>query len=245
MISDTTYLGAFQGSQAPNDLMDGLLAYSVSGPDIDVARALVPTKWWDYRFVHPGHCLFYFSELYAEHCRDWASRFGTASGRRFDSYHPIWTLRTKKGDSFRSLRPKQARTSIWRAMCCADAHGIPYKRFLTSAFESCMERGWDRLPTPAELYTLPIVRKAVEDFDRESKELLHLPADPRFHAAQYDGHPFQDECQQWMLKLVQGRALPARAAFNLLFNEKVLVPKIAAQVLPHRVIAEVKRLAAL
>lgn len=242
-MTDTTHLGSFQGNQATKDTLDGLLAFAASGPDLDLARSLFATKWWDYRFVHPGHALFYMADVYAKKCAEWAPRFGVSARRPIGPYHPLWKLRKGKKGVERHLRPKAQRTALWRLMCVADAHGIPYPKYVAAGMQNCMERGWDRLPTPMELYSTTVVAAVVKSFEEERASMLHIPADPRFHAEGYQGHEWQDQFQKWIVDLIASRPAPHRALFQYMVKDRIVVPKFANATLPPATIMETRRLA--
>lgn len=230
MTNYCKHLGDFLGANLPEDQLDGILAYNISKSDLATARSLFSSKWWDYRFVHPGHCYFLFAHLYGEAVEQWRDKFGINPYAKLKAVgHPCWRTETERGAKIgetkrhRVLRPQVFRTGLWRAMCFADAHGVPYDRFIKLAFEHAFDNRWQRLPQPQSLYGTWMVSAVVERWTEEQRTLTRLPCDDRYMAASYQGHPHQEQFQESLLTNIQARANPSRALGNYLLNEPYLV----------------------
>lgn len=114
-------------------------------------------------------------------------------------------------------------------MCVADAHGIPYDRYLSLAFEYAFDAKWEYLPQPSMLYADRMVAWVVERWDAEKRELLRLACDPLYDAASYQGHPFQTDYQSWAMRLISARPIPSLPLAQYLVRERRLVPKMAIE----------------
>ena len=229
------HLGPFSGSTRPTEELDGLLAYALTKSDLETARSLFSSCWWDYRFVHPGYRFFLFADLYAEEVENWRSRFGCNPYAQLKlTSGPIFRNKRKGnvttiGGASTTLAPQSFRTSVWRAMCIADAHGIPYDRFIALGMAVAFDHQHTRLPLPSSLYTDGMVRDVRALWDEEKENLLRLPRDPRFMATAYEGHLWQNEFQKWLLDLIAARPNPALPLAQYLARERYLVPALAVQ----------------
>lgn len=228
------HLGAYLGDDQPDDWLDAQLAYAIAKGDLEDARSLFATKWWDYRYVHPGKCYFLFADLYGKAIEKWRTMFGYGHGWQLTAVgHPIYrTEYDRKGNvqinPHKVMRPKATRTGLWRAMCFADHHGVPYDRYITLCFEFCFEHQWTRMPQPAALYGNQMTEWVLERWHKERSDLLRLPTDPRFMADGYTGQPWQNDFQVELLGLIQKRPVPRIPLEHYLTRERYLVPVLAA-----------------
>lgn len=223
------HLGDYYLDDMSDRQLDGLLAFALNKSDLETARSLFSSKWWDYRFVHPGRCYMLFAHLYGEAVEQWRTMFGVNVYAKLKSVgHPIWRTEYEKRGNVESrakpvLRPQAFRTGIWRAMCFADAHGIPYDRFIQLCFEFAFENQWQHLPLPTALYGTWMISAVLERWEEEKRNLIRLPKDPRFMASGYTGHPYQDEFQEWLLNLIAARPNPNLPLVQYLARERYLL----------------------
>lgn len=243
--SRVDHLGPFQGDHYDDVALDAMLAFAIPHSDLETARSLYSSKWWDYRYAHPGHCFFYFASLYGEAVESWRSKFGI---------HPYARMSIQKGVLFRyepparkklartsakreegedaghlTLAPPAFRTGLWRAMCSADAHGIPYDRFISLAMQIAFDWQFSRLPLPTAFYTTKMITEIVARWQREEVQMMHLPKDPRFFAASYEGHEWQKDQQEWLMSRIAATANPVTGIAQYLARERRLVPALAVQ----------------
>lgn len=241
------HLGSFHGDHYNEVSLDTLLSFAIPHSDLEVARSLFSSKWWDYRFVHPGYAFFAFADAYTRAVEDWRSKFGIhpyakmaiSKGVLFrvESTKKTKIARTKvrsAGDdktpeSVMTLAPATFRTGLWRAMCSADAHGVPYDRFNQLAMQIAFDRQYNRMPLPTNLYTVSMVQEIVERWRKEEAELLRLPDDPLFFAAAYCGDPWQRAQQDWLIGKIAARSNPVSALAQYLALERRIVPALAVE----------------
>lgn len=234
-MTDLSYLGDFRGAEMRHEQLDGVLAFAIARKDLDDARTFYASKWWDYRFVHPGHLFFLFAHHYSQAVKKWRTMFGVnlRARLRYED-HPVW--RSEGGKL--TLSPPAYRTSLWRAMCFADSAGIPYDKWIEWGFQQAFDEKWDRLPTPAGLTGTRTIQAVLERWDTESKELMAVPKDPRFLAANFVSDPTQVEFQKWLLGLIKQRPNPPIALSNFLTREPFADLGTARAILGDYVVAE-------
>ncbi len=214
--NDLDYLPTFRGQEFRPEQLDALLAFAYSKNDLEDARPLFASKWWDYRYVHLGYSLFLFAHHYGQAAERWRSKFGINAYAKLDHlYHPVWRRRGKEV----SLAPDAARTGWLRATMTADAFGIPYDRWVNWAFEYAFECQWQRLPSPTMLYGDRLVAHIRQKWQEDCDGLIALPTDPRFLAANYCGHAWQDEFQKWLMDQIAKRQNPITPLRNFLITE--------------------------
>jgi hypothetical protein len=209
------WLGSFPGDGLREDQLDAMLAFSLQPGDIEAARSLHETKWWDYRFIHPGFCFFLFAHEYGKAVTRWRSMFGVNPDVVLTATdNPIFRNETRRhGRNIvqtgkKLLSPPAYRTSMWRAMCFADAYGVPYSRWIGLAFEFAFEFKWERMPQPSGLYGDSMAKWVIERWEREKADILHLPNDPRYLPENDQGHRWQKAQQDWLVDLIRRRPLP-------------------------------------
>jgi hypothetical protein len=222
-MSDLAYLPDFSGKEIPADRLDGIMAFAFSRGDLDDARSLFSTKWFDYRFIHPGHSLYLFCHYYAEAVERWRSKFGLNTYFRTQQLtNPIWRARAIGSKVEYTLTPNRVRTCWLRAVMFADQYGIPYDRWIEWAFEYAFEFNWEKIPMPGQLYSDKMVSYILKRWEEAKDAMLCVPKDPRFLSENYQGHPWQNECQDFFLKQIVCRANPVIALRNFLINEPVI-----------------------
>lgn len=237
-MSDVSFLGSFRGAELRPEQLDGILAFSLSRKDLDDGRGFYASKWWDYRFVHPGHSFFLFAHHYREAVIRWRTMFGVSPFLRLRyEDHPIWRIE----DGKRVASPQAYRTSLWRAMCFADSAGISYDRWINWAFELAFEEKWQRLPTPAGLTGVRTIQAILARWEDETTALMAVPKDPRYLSANFVGDPTQIEFQKWLLGLIKRRPNQAIALKNFLTVEPYANPDMARTVLGEHVVVDALR----
>lgn len=225
------WLGAFRGSELTEIQLDAILAFALQASDLETARGLFETKWWDYRFVHPGYGFFLFAHEYGQAVSRWRSRFGISPHMELRANdHPIWRQeKDRRGPSAvirHVLSPASYRTSMWRAMCHADAYGVPYDRWVSLAFEFAFECKWERMPQPSGLYGTGMVEFILQRWRDETANILRLPADPRYLPAGPD-HRWKDPQFDWLMRNIAARPLPHIPLAQYLFREKRIPEHLA------------------
>ena len=233
-MKTNSHLPSYLGDDLEDDLLDAQLAYAIPKSDLETARSLFSSKWWDYRYVHPGRCYFLFADLYGKALEKWRTMFGVNAYANMRLVgHPIMRTEYERKGNVRTnphkvLTQARHRTGLWRAMCFADLHGVPYDRYIDLFFQFAFENQWERMPMPMHLYGAKATIWVLERWQEEKADLLRLPTDPRFTADRYKADAYQKEFQDWLLTLIAKRPIPRLPLTQYLLHERYLVPRLAA-----------------
>lgn len=224
---------------------DAVLAYSIKKSDIEDARSLFATKWWDYRFEHPGKCFYEFAYLYGQAAERWRTMFGVNPYVKMrHSQNPIFLI--EKDDLGKAKvyeTPQTYRTGLWRSMCSADALGVPYDRWVEWAFAHAFASQWARFPHPVSFSSDRIVTHEAERWELEKRDLLATPKDPRYLIENYEGHPWQDEFQDWLLGYIAARPAPhIPLAYYLSEEPLILLDRATKRLGEHTVSQAIQRI---
>lgn len=251
-MTDISFLGEFWGHDFSSPKLDGILAYCVPKKDLEVGRGLYDTKWWDYRFIHPGHAYLLFSADYVDTAKEWRTKFGVNPFAISKvTSNPIYRIEKAKrlgahrvselSDTPRDRvipTPPIYRTSIWRAMCFADTYGVPYEQWIGYAFEHAFDEKWQHMPTPAGLYGQRTIEYILNRWEQDKSELMVMPENPRYLSANFVGDPTQIAFQKWLLGYIKQRPNPPIALANFLTNEPLADLGMARVILGDSTVAE-------
>lgn len=227
-MSDLSHLPSFYGNEMSIENLDGIMAFAFSKKDLEEARSLYASKWFDYRFIHPGHSLYLYCHFYGEAIERWRSKFGVSPYYRLDHLkNPVWRLKSVNGKQEYILSTTGTRTSWLRGVMFADHYGIPYNKWIDWCFQYAFDCNWQKMPLPGHLYGDKVVMYILARWREDRDAMVTVPADPRFLAANYVGHPWQDQCQDWLLETIATRTRPEYALRNFLYNEPLLTEERA------------------
>lgn len=188
--------------------------------------ALLTSKWWDYRLLHPTHATYLFAHVLDVELRsiirtyldDTPARV-TATGRVLD-WHMV-----KPGDVFeppldprRQAYWKRKMLGLIRARQAADADGIPYdvfareglRHYYLGAGSYLRERS--RVPEPNLLYSEPCLLVVRTKWLEQLQMRVQTAAHPAYQHAQDDRRPDQLAHRRWLIE--QLRARPAGIGRN-------------------------------
>lgn len=176
----------------------------------DEESALMETKWWDYRTMHPTQATAYFvSQFYAT-----AQRY--ARRKMEEKYERLYGFRANSYD-FR----KESTATIrgwWRARQAADAIGCPYNVFAWAIIEQfrnnyhlfkTTKTGKQQLPFPVQMYSKPMIDAALRLWEERQKIEFVLPENELILGGKI--HWFSPEMEQHYLKYAASRQNPERA----------------------------------
>lgn len=222
-------LGTFEGSSLSRESADELAIATIPAKLLGKEAQLFRSKWYDYRRLHPMVATYYFVHCYGEAYRD-------AMVKSFDCERGIY----RKGVKGNFILKKE-RLSFWRLRQMADGMGIPYRPFLTAAISHYIDHtGWKNVPRPGHLAAGTAPSAAYEAWESLCKHRLQLPVDPFFTAEGFVGHPYQVECELWLLEQAQRRERPKFALAALVDTYK-RVRESVLQRLPPQLQDEVAR----
>jgi hypothetical protein len=191
-----TWLGPFFGSNFGFYNYEILTIRRIS-PDLwREESALMRTKWFDYRRLHPLQATYYLAHCYNQSYRRLVSMcHDRDTGRR---------MRAFRGSDFLEHRE---RNSFWRLRQLCDRLGVRYDFFLHHAMRWGFRRGWTRGPRPQHLYANgDLVLDVTLAWQGECAEILQIARDPWFRTRNFIGHADQLEYERFIVNQVSARA---------------------------------------
>lgn len=218
-MSSIAHLKGFYGSTMAPETLDAFLARSVKVPDWGVISELYDSKWFGYRFMTPGQTLYMFADRYR---RAYTGVIGRST-RRHIKYSTLTAAnlitRVNKGQV----------TGLWKAMCFADAFGIPYDFYCSTVMEMADREGWDSLPQPSQIYHTRFIWQIKQKWEERLKSgtLIRTEA-PQYFLSNYEGNAWQDEYMKWLLDQALERPNPKFALAKIMFEEPQVKPSFAA-----------------
>ena len=233
-MKNLEYLGGFYGSGFQPQTTDAFLARNIKPQDWEVIPDLYHTKWFGYRFLTPGQCLFLFADRYRQ-------AYGSVLGRPH--------LKKFKGTGFQrqdmlTRGSKSHVGSLFRAMCFCDTLGIPYDFYCSKVMEHTERLGWTNLPTPNQIqHTSFIIHVQQEWKERLKLGTLIRTQDPYYFLNNYHGHAWQDEYQKWLLDQALERPNPKNALAKIMFEEPQVKPSFAAKFVDIERIKQARKVA--
>jgi hypothetical protein len=190
------WLGPFFGSNFGFYNYEILTIQRIS-PDLwREESALMRTKWFDYRRLHPLQATYYLAHCYNQSYRQLITMcHDRAAGRR---------MRAFRGSDFLEHRE---RLSFWRLRQLCDRLGMRYDFLACHAMRWGFKRGWTRGPRPQHLYTNEdLIADTVIAWQDECAEILQVARDPWFRVENFTGHADQLEHERFVVGQVARRA---------------------------------------
>lgn len=233
-MKNTEYLGGYYGCEFQPQTLDTFLARNVNPRDWEVIPELYNLKWFGYRFLTPGQCLFLFADRFRQ-------EYGSVKGRPHLKHFKQFGYQRQ---NMVTRLNRQQLTCLFNAMCYCDSIGIPYDFYCKTVFEHTERQGWDFLPGPHQIYHTSFLIHVSEAWnERLTTGMLIRTKDPYYFLNNYDGHPWQDEYMKWLLDQALERPNPKYALAKIMFEEPQVKPSFAAQFLDVERIKEARRAA--
>jgi hypothetical protein len=160
--------------------------------------ALMQSKWFDYRQLHPAvatHLLVHHYNL----------AYGDFIGRALD--HKLrFTKAIKGGDFFEH----HERKSFWKLRQLIDRLGMRYEFFLREAMSYLIEQGWGKgvphPPRPAHLTAdNDLIVAVCNAWTLEGREKIQWAASSRFRVEQWCAAPDQQAYQAHLIESIRRR----------------------------------------
>lgn len=199
---------------------DFMTATMVGNDRLKHEKVLFQSKWFDYRFMHPYQATLKYAEEYTPAFR----------------YHYCRAFGYEKGKYFRPLKKsfaeldKAVLTGLWRGRQVADAIGMPYKEFITVAFEKRL-RHWKQryMPRPFHLYGEQQTELVVDRWDEMCRSKLYRSRMPELHNDNYDNLPIQNDHHDWLFEQVDHMASGETTLKNLVVDGWMPIEKIKSR----------------
>jgi hypothetical protein len=222
-------LGEFDGANLSRETADELSIARIKHALLKNEAQLYNTKWYDYRRLHPTVATYYFVHCYGGAYRDAIRKAFDARGADY-----------RKGATGDFL-DKGERNTFWKLRQIADGFGMPYRPFLRAAIDYYLDQtGWTHVPRPCHLLAPAPLDAAHAAWQEDCKNRLQLPADPFFTVEGFIDHPYQVECEAWLIENALSRHNPKFALHALYKN----YARVRACALPPQWLGEVEAMAA-
>jgi hypothetical protein len=191
---------------------------------------LFDQKWFDYRRLHPTVATHYFVHCYT-------AAYSRTIKKAFDVQRGPWHPGVKV-----EWWPKLETSSFWRLRQQADGMGIPYYFFVCRLMDYFLDSThWSRVPRPAHLGKDEAIASVSGAWEEALRTRLQLPEDTFYTAPAFVGHPYQIQCEAWLLEQAQRRSNP-RYSIAMLIYKYAHVRECALDALPEQLQAEVRDL---
>lgn len=244
-------LNNYTGSELSDADCEFIALERVSQSLLAKERELVKTAWFDYRLLHPTKRTYLFAHFY-EQAFSYMIRlhvdYEQVEGNSPRTYLPksdplgkpksvlLREQREGKSSSFRNT------TGIWKARQSADLLGIPYDVFCMSGMKAAIGRVWQRIPSPAQLYSENIMLQIVDRWEVLLTEKIYASADPYFTLPNWVGHPSQEEHAAWLCQQIATRSAPEYGLMQYGFKNKMIPPQAMRSHFSDSVISSAIRL---
>lgn len=227
----TDHLGDFYGVALKPSTLDAFVARFVPPDDFSLYPELVETKWFGYRSLAPGQSLFLFIDRYksayqAVGQKNWGRKVSITKAGRVHVYNsqPIFVA----PERWRSFR-KGTMLSYWRAMSHADLIGTPYDFYCKTILQTAADRGWAKLPMPAQLYGSKMVCDVQDAWNEANAEYTTYTDHPYFKNPAFEGDRWQVEYGEFLSRNIRKRGNIPAAIYHAMIRMNALPPQIAVK----------------
>ena len=190
--------------EADTGLEEGFFGQHMSATELDaefIAR-LEPSRfadisslqdgaWFGYRFLPPGLRVYLFTHFYQKAYR----KTLRLMGRRYSE------VAFMKANPLLDATKAQI-TGLVTATLTADAHGIPYEFYLEHMMDFHLRGTLKAPPQPSKMYHPRGLLHVLNKWDERNAAGIYLARAPQYLTANYEGHPWQDAYQDYLLELV-------------------------------------------
>lgn len=206
-----TWLGSFFGADLGFLNYEILTIQHIPRKELKEEPALMRTKWFDYRRLHPMQATYYLADCYNR-------AYGDFMAMCID--RDLKHMRGFKGKDFLNAREK---LSFWRLRQLCDRLGIRYDFFMRHAMRWCFKNGWTRAPRPQHITSNEdLITDAMLAWEEECAAALQVARDPWFLVQNYAGHEDQRAHEQFVVAQIKTRRHPQYALNAALYVHDVL-----------------------
>lgn len=158
--------------------------------------SLIPTRWWDYRLLHPTNATYLFAQHYEDAHRAWWHRHIDVDKA---AKQKLWHV---------DLFEHRDLVAIWQARQAADRLALPYKFTCAFALERSLQRQFRHLIRPNQMYGEEYEYDLLAAWKDANQRGLVLPDSDFYKVAHYSNHPFQNEYRTMLIQAVNDRPAP-------------------------------------
>ena len=236
------WLGTFFGSALGFDNYEILTVQHIPRKERAEEAALMRSKWFDYRRLHPMQASYYFAECYSV-------AYGRFMEQAVDA--DLKDMRGLKGKDFLNNREK---LSIWRLRQMCDRFGIRYDFFLRQAMAWYAKRSFFTArsikgqhgrtyavvaPRPAQLMAnQEMITDVMLQWEEHLASALPVVKDPFYSVQNYYGHPDQTVYEKTIVDAVRNRQHKRYALHAALYVHDALRIETALMEFDARDVAE-------
>ena len=243
---------SFRGSELSDIECDKIALDRIPSKLLSLEVGLARSAWFDYRMLHPTLRTYLFAHYYDEAFRYMIALhvdYEQTIGDNPRSYFPKGKDPLGKT---KSLELKEAKSGvrgsyktmnmIWKARQKADKIGMPYDIFCMSGMKAAIGRIWQRIPSPAQLYSENILNVIIERWMELLSERMFASTDEFYQLKNWVNHPSQQDHAKWICEQVMMRARPEMALAQYAFKTPMIPPQILSALIPQNVILDAHRL---
>lgn len=242
----------YRGSELSEVDCDRIALDRVSPKLLTREVELCNTAWFDYRMMHPTQRTYLFAHYY-----DQAFRYMIAlhvdreqvMGDNPRSYFPKGAdpLGKTKAQELKDAKSGKnsgykMMTMIWKARQKADELGIPYDIFCMSGMKAAIGRIWQRIPSPAQLYSDNIINSIIDRWAELLSERLFVASDAFYQIKQWVNHSAQLDHAKWICEQAMLRARPEMTIMQYAYKTPMIPSQTLSALIPPAVIIEAHRL---
>ena len=196
--------------------------------------ALMATRWFDYRLLHPVQATLFFARVYENAIRDIHAR--TKDQLEAESVLVL--------DDANVLNTRDG-TSYWQARQACDRIGCRYDFALRWIMNRYTDRGWQVFPRPNQLYGVELVMDLADAWAIECSASLQFPISPFYRTEHYVGHPDQDAYQAWLVGQIKSRTAEHWRPLSRAMGERVIDVDLALREFGPEATSKARRFAGL
>lgn len=210
------WLGPFFGSDLSFQDCEVLTIQNIPRKTLKEETALMQTKWFDYRRLHPLHSTYFFMHCYTLAYREFVRVAVDMDKAPYAK--PI------KGNDFLENRERLA---FWRLRQLADKLGIRYDFFLNRSMkwymEECFRRESLYAPRPGHIATNEeLLATVMMAWEEEVATRLQVPADPWYKVANFTGDVHQLAQEAFAVAQVNGHQHKRFSLSSLIYEHDIL-----------------------
>lgn len=178
--------------------------------------ALIPSRWWDYRLMHPTHATYLFAQYYENAHRTWWHRY--IDCEKADA-QKLWHL---------DLFQHRDLVAVWQARQAADRLALPYPFTCEFALNRSLQRQFRHILRPNQMYGEEYEVDLLAAWQDANVRGLVLPDSDFYRVAQYSNHPYQNEFRRSLVKTINERAAPRyRVLARLMLEDRITDAMVA------------------
>jgi len=187
--------------------------------------ALMRSKWFDYRRMHPTKATYLLAHEFNRAYQDCMVVMKDRSGRYMRAFKGMDCMQAHE------------RKSFWRLRQLIDGLGMRYDFFLRHAMDWYISNGYRQPPRPAHIgANADLITDVMLAWEDECAAKIQWTRDTRYKAVNFIGHIDQLDWERWLVEQIKTRRHPQYALHAALYVEGSLRIEAAIQAFEQRVL---------